>query len=199
MRIGIFGGSFDPVHLGHLLAAEAVREACQLDEVWFVPAPSPPHKQDQDQLPVRDRIEMLELATAGLPQFVVKDLESGREGPSYTVDTLTALKQQDADRDLCFIMGADSLSDLPTWRQPERIAELAELAVVNRGFDDTTMPANLPASIRDRITIVNMPPCGVSSSDMRSRIATGSSIRFQTPRPVERLIAERGWYKADQR
>lgn len=194
MRIGIFGGSFDPIHFGHLLLAEAAKEACNLNAVWFVPAPSPPHKQGQSLLPIRNRIEMLELATAGLPDFVVRDLESGREGPSYTVDTLASLKEGDAERELFFIMGADSLTDLPTWRHPERIAELAEIVAVNRGEAEAEIPAQLTASIQDRIHLINMPACGIASRDIRHRAAQQRSIRFLTPRPVERLILNNGWY-----
>lgn len=197
MRIGIFGGSFDPVHFGHLLAAETARESCQLDQVWFVPAPSPPHKQDQEQLTLKGRIEMLELAVAGIPDFVVRDLESDRKGPSYTVDTLNQLKDDAPDRELYFLMGADSLTDLPTWREPERIAELAEIVVVNRGFSEVEIPTELPESVRKRLQVLNMPPCGIASRDLRERIASGRSIRFQTPRPVERLIVERRWYHPD--
>lgn len=194
MRLGVFGGSFNPVHFGHLLLAEAAYEAANLDEVWFVPAPSPPHKQGQTLLPIKARIEMLELATVALPEFVVRDLESHRDGPSYTVQTLADLHKDDPSRELVFLMGADSLADLPTWREPDRIAELAEIVAVNRGFGDATIPAELSDAVRSRITVVDMPACGVSSSDLRDRIADGRSIRFQTPRPVERLIEQRGWY-----
>ena len=194
MRIGIFGGSFDPVHNGHLLLAETARDVCSLDEVWFVPAPSPPHKQGRSLLPIRERMEMLEFATAGIPEFVVQDLESRREGPSYTVDTLRELKQDDGSRELVFLMGADSLSDLPTWREPEQIAQLSTIAAINRGFNDAIVPDSLSEAVRDRIRLIEMPPCGFSSTDIRERVRNGRSIRFQLPRAIERLIYERGWY-----
>lgn len=198
MRLGLFGGSFDPVHFGHLLLAEAAREACALDEIWFVPAPAPPHKPEQTLLPIKQRIEMLELATAGLPEFGVHDLESGRDGPSYTVDTLTRVREDRPDDELFFLMGADSLTDLPTWRQPERIAELAKIVAVNRGFGECVIPDSLSSRLRDRVQLVDMPACGIASSDLRQRVSETRSIRFQTPRPVERLIRERGWYVMDR-
>lgn len=194
-RIGIYGGSFDPVHFGHLLLAETARETCQLDCVWFVPAPSPPHKPERSLLPIKHRIEMLELATAGIPEFVVQDLESRRNGPSYTVQTLAAIREERPEDELFFLMGADSLHDLPTWRQPERIAELATIVAVNRGGQQPKSPTELPKQVQERVVIVDMPACGIASTRLRSNVRTGESIRFQVPRSVERLIAERGWYR----
>ena len=125
MRIGIFGGSFDPVHFGHLLLAECCREQGQLDAVWFLPAAIPPHKQQQRELtPAQNRIEMLELAIGGHPAFSVSRYETDRGGVNYTVETLAHFRDEDPARELFFLLGADMFRDLPQWRQPERICEL---------------------------------------------------------------------------
>src|SRR5262249_55888086 len=125
MRLGLFGGSFDPVHYGHLLLAETCREQCRLDAVWFVPAAVPPHKQARELSSAENRVEMLKLAIAGNEAFSVYQMEIERGGVSYTVDTLEQLHAEDPTRELFFLMGADSLADLPTWRNPRRICELA--------------------------------------------------------------------------
>src|SRR5262245_62009417 len=120
-RLGIFGGSFDPVHNGHLLLAECCREQCRLDEVWFLPAAAPPHKLGHVLAPAKARIEMLELAISGHEAFRVSPLEIERGGVSYTVETLRAIALQEPQAALFLLMGADSLRDLPTWREPEEI------------------------------------------------------------------------------
>ena len=194
-RLGIFGGSFDPVHTGHLILAEACREALSLDEVWFVPAARPPHKSGRTLAPMKDRIDLLTLATAGRGDFVVRDLESDRDGPSYTVDTLRLVREERPGDDLFFLMGADSLADLPSWRDPGGIAELATIAAANRGFGEAAVPELLPAAVRGRIEIVDMPACGISASDVRGRIAAGRSVRYLVPRPVEVAIDSRGLYR----
>src|SRR5688500_10806095 len=121
MRLGLFGGTFDPVHYGHLLLAEACREQCRLDELWFVPAAVPPHKQERTLSPAKERVEMLRLAVGGHPAFSVSTLEIDRGGVSYTVNTLDAVRLSRPEATLFFPMGADSLVDLPTWREPRRI------------------------------------------------------------------------------
>ena len=132
MRLGIFGGTFDPVHYGHLLLAECCREQCRLDAVWFLPAAVPPHKQDRELTPAGQRIEMLELAIAGNPAFSVCRYETDRGGVNYTVDTLTHFRDEDPGRELFFLVGADMLLDLPHWRNAPRVCELALPVVVRR-------------------------------------------------------------------
>src|SRR5262249_15510073 len=128
-KVGIFGGTFDPVHLGHLIMAEQCREQAELDEVWFVPAARPPHKQERTLTPFAQRVEMLALAIAGMPAFRVDELEKDRPGPSYTVETLQALHERYPDTQFSLLVGSDSLPDLPGWKNPKRIIELAELLV----------------------------------------------------------------------
>src|SRR5579859_6689482 len=131
MRVGVFGGTFDPIHIGHLALAEQCREQCQLDEVWFVPAAQPPHKNASRISPANVRRDMVEFAIAGNAAFRVSTVELDREGPSFTVTTLEQLQSE--SRELFLLVGADSLKDLAHWRQPARILELATVVAVNRG------------------------------------------------------------------
>src|SRR5262245_27176081 len=121
MRLGIFGGTFDPVHYGHLILAEQCREQARLDEVWFVPAPRPPHKTEESLARFEQRVEMLQLALAGQPAFRIDKLEKDRAGPSYTVDTLAELQHRHAHDELFLMIGSDTLKDLPGWREPRRV------------------------------------------------------------------------------
>lgn len=196
MRLGIFGGAFDPVHLGHLLLAEQCREQCALDEVWFVPTRRPPHKAASSTDP-KKRLDMLHFATAGLPQFVVSRMELDRDDVSWTVDTLRRLRAGRPSDELFLLIGADSLRDFLTWREPEEIARLATLVAVNRGdmaIEELTV--GLPDSIRSQVQAVSMPSVALSASDIRERVAAGRSIRFMVPRAVEEYIRQHGLYSA---
>jgi len=204
MRLGLLGGTFDPVHYGHLLLAESCREQCRLDAVWFVPTGRPPHKQAPELTPVEVRIEMLELALAGHADFAVCRVEADREGVSYTVDTLEQLSKKDPTRELFFLMGADMLGDLPNWRDPERICRLALPVAATRGevgppdfevLAPLVSPERLEAV---RTHQVEMPAVGFSSSAIRHRVAEGRSIRYWTPRAVEEFILGRGLYRPEQ-
>jgi nicotinate-nucleotide adenylyltransferase len=199
MKLGIFGGTFDPVHLGHLVLAERCREACELDEVWFVPAPSPPHKDDANITPAKQRAEMLEFAVSGCPHLGVSRIEFEREGPSYTVDTLQQLADEGADRELFLLIGADSLHDFGSWREPERIAELATIVAVNRGREALPSIEETSSLLGDRIgrrvQHVHIPPVDISASEIRKQVHDGKSIRFVTPRAVEAFIRENELYK----
>jgi nicotinate-nucleotide adenylyltransferase len=201
MRLGLFGGSFDPVHYGHLLLAECCREQCKLDEVWFLPAAMPPHKQARELTPAAQRIEMLELAIGGQASFKVCCAEIERGGVSYTVDTLSALAREDAARELFFLLGADSLDDLPNWREPDRICQLATLVVVGRpGAPRLNFEVLAPLVSAARLEEirrhhVEMPPMGLSSREIRGRVASGSSIRFRTPRAVEKYVETHQLYR----
>src|SRR3954469_24986859 len=133
MRLGLYGGSFDPIHYGHLLLAECCRETLRLDEVWLIPAATPPHKQTQDRAAAKHRLQMIELALAGHEQIRGSSIEIDRGGLSYSVDTLDQVHTLQPEATLFLLMGADSLRDLPTWREPERICGLCFPAVVRRG------------------------------------------------------------------
>ncbi len=198
-RLGVFGGSFDPVHWGHLLLAETCREECSLDEVWLLPCGQPPHKPVGTLTAGRLRAEMLELAVAGDPRFGVCRIELDRSGPSFTVDTLRQLQAEDATRELYFLLGADSLIDLPKWREPHMILELATVVAVNRGHqsppDWATLEQRLGPLVRDRVKVVTMPAIDISATELRERVRTGRSLRFRVPRAVEAYIRQHGMYE----
>ncbi|MBS0266173.1 MAG: nicotinate (nicotinamide) nucleotide adenylyltransferase [Planctomycetes bacterium] len=200
MRVGIFGGTFDPVHYGHLLLAEQCREQCQLDQIWFLPAGVPPHKVARTQAAPRARGEMLELALAGHEAFRVDDRELHRTTPCFTVETLRELRQESPENELFFLMGADSLRDFPTWREPRAIVELAQIAVVNRQAEQIAsardaLSSLLGPDLLPRIHSVTIPLIDLSSSDIRQRVRAGQSIRFMTPRAVECYIAGQALYR----
>ena len=207
MRLGIFGGTFDPVHYGHLLLAESCREQLRLDQVWFLPAAVPPHKQERTLAPAVARAEMLELAIGGHTAFAVCRHEIERGGVNYTADTLSRIKVEDPARELFFLMGADSLRDLPGWKNPQQICELAIPVMVCRGelgqaasagesFDWSRLETILSAeSLRNiRNHQVYMPRVDLSSSEIRARVAACKSIRFRTPRAVEKYIESHRLY-----
>jgi nicotinate-nucleotide adenylyltransferase len=198
MRLGIFGGTFDPVHIGHLLVAEQCLEQCRLDQVWFVPAGIPPHKLSRTIAPGKARAEMVELAVAGHERFRVDRRELDRADPCYTVETLASLHTEDPSRELFLVLGSDSLVDFPTWREPKRIAELAHLAVANRGGaplpDLERLRPFLGDLVDSRVQFVTIPGIDISSSDIRRRVGEGKSIRYMTPRAVECYIATHNLY-----
>lgn len=199
MKLGLYGGTFDPVHFGHLLLAERCREELGLDEVRFIPAGDPPHKDRSDLTPGKARAEMLEFATAGNPRLVVDRRELGRPGRSYTVDTLAEVKAEFPEAELYFLMGADSLADLPGWREPERILELARVVAVNRGrrpAERAALVAVLGEEIAARVIFVHMPAVDLSSTDMRVRAAAERSLRYMTPPAVEAYVRDKKLYRA---
>jgi nicotinate-nucleotide adenylyltransferase len=196
MRLGLFGGTFDPIHLGHLILAEQCREACALDRVWFVVAGAPPHKLG-GRTAVAHRLEMARIAVAGHPAFEVSEIEAKRPGPHYSVETLEEVHREHPDDDLFFLIGADSLADLPSWREPEQIARLATIVVVNRPGIDPDVTARWPDLGPDARPMVGVtiPPIGIASHDLRRRVAEGKSIRYQVPRGVEAYIEAQELYR----
>lgn len=201
MRLGLFGGTFDPVHYAHLLLAERCREQCRLDRVVFVPSAVPPHKQGQGLTPGPTRIEMLQLAIAGHEQFAISAFEVDRGGVNYTVDTLRNFRGEQPQAELFFLVGADMLHDLPTWREAGRVCELATIVAVRRAGvpePDFTCLASLvpPERIEDfRTHQVEMPAMGLSGTDIRRRVRAGLSIRYMMPRAVEKYIEARELYR----
>jgi nicotinate-nucleotide adenylyltransferase len=197
MRLGLFGGTFDPIHLGHLILAEQCRESCELDRVWFVVAGEPPHKRG-DRTAVAHRLEMARIAVAGHSAFAVSEIEATRPGPHYSVETLEAVRRERPLDELYFLIGADSLNDLPNWREPGRIAELATIVVVNRAGVEPVDPAVFPKFGPRALPIlsVTIPSIGIASTDLRRRVAEGKSIRFMVPRGVEAYIEAQGLYRA---
>lgn len=189
MRIGIFGGSFDPVHYAHLILAEQCREQGKLDRLLFVPAPRPPHKHNSTVTNFDDRVGMLRLAIAGHSSFAVDTCEQDRPGLSYTVDTLRYLHQRDPGHEWLLILGGDSVRDLETWRDPHGIASLSTLLIVQRPGVQATLP---PAYFQYQI--IDSPLIDISSTAIRNKLAKGQSIRYLVPTAVEAYIRSNRLY-----
>lgn len=187
MRLGLFGGSFDPVHNGHLALADACQRAAELDEVWFVPTAVQPLKPGGPVASDADRAEMLRLATQVRPDWVVSTIEVDRGGVSYTVDTLRTLAAAGPQAELFFLMGADAFRDLPGWREPDAILRLAKPVVVARAGE--AFPDSAIEHAR-----VEMPACAVSSTELRRRLATGGSCDGLAPVPVLEYAINAGVY-----
>lgn len=201
MRIGVFGGTFDPVHYGHLLLAEQCREQGRLDRVWFVPAARPPHKDEGAITRFEQRAEMLELAIAGNPAFRVEPLERDRPGLSYTAETLAELHRRHPADEFFLLVGSDTLKDLPTWREPQSVLQHAGLMVMARpnnplvSAEELRARLNLPEAVPLRMEVIETPLIDISSRDLRRRAAAGRSLRYFLPRAVECYILEKGLYR----
>lgn len=189
-RLGVFGGTFDPVHVGHLIMAQEALRKLRLDRVLFVPASRPAHKRSRAIASVAHRVQMLRLAVRAEPRFEVSTLEAERGGVSFTVDTLEGLVRRDA-KSLFFLMGQDSLEDFPTWREPDRIARLARLVVVPRG--DGRKPRVAPM-LRGRVSFLEPPRIGISSSEIRRRLKHGLPVRWWMPDDALAYAIENGLY-----
>jgi nicotinate-nucleotide adenylyltransferase len=201
MRIGIFGGTFDPVHYGHLIIAEQAREQAGLDQLWFLPSARPPHKVDQPITPFDRRAEMLSLALAGQEdKFRVSTIERDRPGLSYTADTLDLLNEQNPGTHWYLVVGADSVQDLPTWHDPLRIVDRATILVAGRhGYSHWTaedLAKRLGTnSERVRLQTIDVPLIDIASRDLRRRAAEGRSLLFQVPHSVRVYIREKKLYQ----
>ena len=199
MRLGIFGGTFDPVHYGHLMVAECCREALNLDEVRWVPAASPPHKPGVRITDGHARADMLTLALSGYPEFCVDRRELRRAGPSFTVDTLSEFQNEFPAAELFLLIGADSLRDFTTWREPDRIAQLATIVACNRpGLPAITadqIASWVGKAIASKVMSVQIPGADLSATDLRDRARTGRSLRFRTPRAVEAFLTQHKLYE----
>ena len=189
--MGVLGGMFDPVHLGHLRAAEMVRESLRLDTVVFVPAGQPPHRA-RPAADGLDRYAMVALATASHPAYVPSDLELRREGPSYTVETVAALRAAHPGAEVVLIVGSDNLPTIAEWREPERLLALCTVAVVERpGASPAAAPGVPPARLR-RVEGIALP---IASRDLRERVRGGRSVRHLVPDGVADYIEKRGLYR----
>jgi len=198
-NIGILGGTFDPIHLGHLIIAEQTRLKLRLGRVLFVPAGQPWLKADHTIAPQDSRVEMVRLAIAGNPYFELSRIEVERPGPSYTVDTLMALRGQlGAEVKIFFILGSDNLVELTLWKEPAKLVELCKLVVVPRLGIDVPDLKSLEASIpgiSDSVIQLELPIIEISSSQMRQRVAEGLSIRYLVPDEVEQYIVQHSLYR----
>jgi nicotinate-nucleotide adenylyltransferase len=211
MKTVVFGGSFNPIHYGHLLLADEVLERLGLDRVLFVPAAVPPHKAARDLASAADRYAMVEMAVAGHPRFAVSDLELRRPGASYTVDTLDALAA--SGDELSLLIGSETFLDLLAWREPRRIARLARLVVVPRSgsaFDPDSAAAlkvlreigaegfvrvDAPPVPERGVLIVRATSLPISASELRARVRAGRSLAYRMPDAVIDYVAHRGLYR----
>ncbi len=195
--IGVLGSAFNPPHLGHLALAQEALWQLGLDEVILVPTGQAPHKPIADDPGRETRMEMTRLAAIEDDRFSVSALEVEREGPSYTYETLEALAEERADRELVFVMGADAAVGLESWRRPERVVELASLAVARRqGVSDAEVSAVMRSlGCESRATMLAMPQFGVSSSAVRGRARQGRPLRYLVPQTVAEYIEEKGIYR----
>jgi nicotinate-nucleotide adenylyltransferase len=195
-RIGVLGGTFDPVHNGHLYVANALGEVLDLERILWVPAGRPPHKTGQIVSSDHDRLAMLDLALSSSASDQISTIDIERSGPSYTADTLEILAECLAPVRLFFLMGEDSLRDLPTWHDPERLLRAAELAVAARPGVDADLPfiARQIPSLQSRVHLVPTEEIAISSSEIRRRVADDQAIHRLVPAPVEAYIRDHGLY-----
>lgn len=190
--VGIFGGSFNPPHIAHLIIAELIRDQFGLERILWIPNNRSPLKQEHQLAGVEDRLAMTRAATSGNEAFVVSDVEVRRAGVSYTVDTVRMLQECDPEVDYRLIVGSDSLAGLNRWREPEEILERVPLIVFPRIGH---APASAPDGLDDRITFAEAPLLEISGTEIRRRIQAGKSIRYMVVQPVLRYITSRGLYQ----
>lgn len=196
-RLAVMGGTFDPIHFAHLLIAENVRRRFQLPQVLFMPSGNPPHKKQYEVTSAEDRYIMAMLATCDNPHFAVSRLELDRSGPSYTIDTIRELKARIGEQaQVSFVTGADAVLEILTWHEPDAILDEARvLAIPRPGFDLSTLDETLGPERASKVTIIDSPIAGISSTMIRERIRTGESVRYLTPRAVIDYIDKRGLYR----
>jgi nicotinate-nucleotide adenylyltransferase len=189
MRIGIYGGTFDPPHVGHLIVASDACAALDLDRLLLIPSADPPHKQGKVQATAEQRLAMLEAAVRDDPRFEVDDIELRLEGASYTVETLREMRKRHADAELFFLVGVDQMKELHSWREPDEVARLARLSVMTR--EGETPDEDTPYPHR----LIPVTRIDLSSSDIRRRIARGEPVRYLLPDAVRELVEEWGLYQ----
>ena len=197
LRVGVLGGTFDPIHIGHLILAEEARDQLDLDFVYFVPAGDPPHKQSRRLAPVEARVQMAELAIATNEAFRISRVDADRPGPHYTIDMVQIIQGQlPPESALFFLMGFDSLAELPTWHEPARLIAACHLVALTRHdieVDWAKLDTALPG-VRQRVTILDMPELEIASHQLQERIREGRSIRYLVPDEVGAYIREKGLY-----
>lgn len=200
-RIGIMGGTFNPIHFGHLILAQYALEEYSLDKIWFMPSKRPPHKPEDTVIPDFNRREMTELAIAGNSDFELSDIELKREGSTYTVDTLKQIKTDYPDNHFYFIIGGDSLFQIEFWKDTGTIFSLVEILAASRYHMSEQMLREQILRLNDiyhgRIMPISVPAIDISSKMIRERIKNGKSIQYLLPEPVAAYILENGLYRND--
>jgi len=199
-RIAVMGGTFDPIHYGHLIVAEAVRSEFKLDKILFMPVGNPPHKSDRKVTSADLRYTMTFLATMTNPYFDVSDLEINRIGYSYTIDTMTQLQKNLKDTEIYFIVGADAVHDIFTWKEPEKLFKMCKIVAVTRpGYNKEQLYLEVEQIRKDyngKICFFEAPSFDISSSSIRQRVNTGDTIKYMLPEEVEKYIYKLGLYKS---
>ena len=194
-RVGVMGGTFDPIHYGHLVTAEEAVVQFGLDEVVFVPTGRPWMKADREVSPGEDRYLMTVVATASNPRFSVSRIEIDRDGPTYTVETLRQLADQHPDAELYFITGADAMLEIFEWKDPEEVVQLAHFIAATRpGYDLARFEAAAPTH-HPRVSTMDIPALAISSSDIRARVRDGRAIRYLLPEGVKSYIEKQALYR----
>ena len=188
MRVGILGGTFDPIHIGHLIAASAVHEALNLDSVVFIPAGDPWQKRDRDLSPGQLRLEMVKLATENDARFQVSDVEIARSGPTYAVDTVREWKRLNPSDELFWIVGSDALSGIPSWHEWEALVSEVTIVAVNRVGQNDSVPFDFVS--------VDMPEVRISATELRDRFTNGLDTQYLVPKNVSQYISDQGLYQA---
>ena len=188
MRVGILGGTFDPIHSGHLIAASSVYEALNLDSVVFIPAGDPWQKRDRDLSPGQQRLEMVKLATENDDRFQVSDVEIARSGPTYAVDTVREWKRLNPSDELFWIVGSDALSGIPSWHEWEAFVSEATIVAVNRVGQNDSVPFDFVS--------VDMPEVRISATELRDRFTNGLDTQYLVPKNVSQYISDQGLYQA---
>ncbi|MBA4493076.1 nicotinate-nucleotide adenylyltransferase [Paenactinomyces guangxiensis] len=192
MKVGIFGGTFDPIHMGHLLLAQQALEEVPLDHVWFIPASEPPHKQDKQITPSDHRVRMVELAIENNPAFCLSRIELDRQGPSYTVDTVQELAETYPNHQFFLLVGADMVKDLPHWYKIKKILQFVQVIALGRpGVDLEPLAADIAASVT---WISGGIETNLSSTLIRHRVAQGKTVRYLVPDSVCQYMKEHGLY-----
>jgi len=196
LRIGIMGGTFDPIHYGHLATAEEAKYRFQLDKVIFIPCGQPPHKKTYQVSGAEHRFKMTHLAIEDNPAFHISRLEIDRPGPSYSIDTVEELCRLYPDARLHFITGADAILEILTWREPRRLAEMCQLIAATRpGHDLTRFHQQVGEDIAPRVHLLAVPGVNISSTEIRQRTAEGAPIRYLLPESVRDYIQRVGLYR----
>ena len=188
MRVGILGGTFDPIHIGHLIAASSVYEALNLDSVVFIPAGDPWQQRDRDLSPGQQRLEMVKLATENDARFQVSDVEIARSGPTYAVDTVREWKRLNPSDELFWIVGSDALSGIPSWHEWEALVSEVTIVAVNRVGQNDSVPFDFVS--------VDMPEVRISATELRDRFTNGLDTQYLVPKNVSQYISDQGLYQA---
>lgn len=200
--LGILGGTFNPIHYGHIVAAECVRDACQLDQVLFVPAARPPHKDLDEVLDSQHRYQMVKMAVQEAPKFAVSSIELDRKGLSYTVETIAAYQDKYPGVEISFILGVDALQLINTWKDVKRLVKICNFIVVTRpGYQlnqEDECFRGITAALWEKVIVVPIPGLFISSSEIRQRVAEGKTIKYLVPAVVEKYIADNNLYQDEE-